>query len=216
MEKSSLKKQSAIFRKLERAFRSLSKNPSDLPHDITLLERTERIATDSPFQLIRKQFAKWRFERSPESLNSSLEDEKANNAFLKAYRAWLFGRPISKSAKNTYQFLRNSGLSRRDLRIAVFTKMVQKDGSIKINWWKIRFTRLLSLTLIIITVTGLGDLLLRLLQSHVSWWVSLIVFCLTAMLIAILEYPLMVLGLRPPKVAAQIQRLNVHKNRQMK
>lgn len=158
--------QATNLRKLERALGSLSRGQTNLPHGCSISERMERVATDSPFQFLRKQFVQWRFDHTPTKKDIGQEDD--DSPLNKAYRAWVFGRPISKEAKRTYQLFRNMGVSRRDLRIAIFTKIITKDGSIKINWWKIRLTQALSGILMLITIFGLMDLAIRLHHSPTS------------------------------------------------
>ena len=181
-----------------------------LPKQLSTAEAAERIATDSLFQWLWRKFWEIMAMLTPDTEQpaSNPISRKVIEMFQKADRRWVYGRPLNLQGKATYQFLQNRGMTRQDLRIAVFTKMIQKDGSIRINCWKIRSTQILASSLLIVILLVLFDLARRLFATDIGAWLTLLILLSMALLHIVMAYPILALGFRPPRVAAQIQRLN--------
>ncbi|MDF1688372.1 MAG: hypothetical protein P1U35_02045 [Cycloclasticus sp.] len=173
-----------------------------------LLEKLERITTDSLFQWLRREFIEWRYNKITESRAHCSEIHSICRSLDRAQKAKIFGRPISNEGVNTYEFLCNRGISTRDLRIAVFSNFINDDGSISFKPFKLRIGQALAWWLLTITTIALIDFSIWLMHSPADWLTALTAFGLLTTVLIILEYPLMVLGLRPVQVAARIKQIS--------
>ncbi|PCH59834.1 MAG: hypothetical protein COC19_06660 [SAR86 cluster bacterium] len=172
-----------------------------------LLEKLERIATDSFFQSVRLKLIEWCFNRTPESLSNCPKLHSICNSLTRSDNALTYGRPISAEGKSTYSFLHNRGISTRDLRIAVFSNFINDDGSISFKPFKLRIGQAFSWYLLTITAIALIDFAIWLMHNPADWLTSLTAFGIFTTVLVVLEYPLMVLGLRPVQVSKRIKKI---------
>lgn len=173
-----------------------------------LLEKLERIATDFFFQWIRREFMEWRFNRAPESRANCPQLHPICKSLSRAEDALRFGRAMSEEGKSTYSFLRNRGISKRDMRIAVFSNFINDNGSISFKPFKLRIGQAFSWCLLTITAIALIDFAIWLMHNPADWLTSLTAFGIFTTVLVVLEYPLMVLGLRPIQVATRIKQIS--------
>ena len=174
-------------------------------------EMAERFSTDAPFQWTWRAFWAWMtliltpdtVHHTPGSLS-----KMATKLFQKADSRWIYGRPLTRQGKATYQFLQNRGLSKCDLRISVFTKMIRKDGSVRINRTKIWVTQALVILFFLVTIIGLFNFVAQLAIRGVSWWGIFLMLIPVSFFLTAIPYPLLVLGFRPAQVAKRILTLN--------
>lgn len=169
------------------------------------MEQLERIATDLPFQWVMKKVFHFLAVRAPDTASDTTDIPKAEQDFAVFDEASNYGMPMSEAARNTYNMLRNRGVSRRDLRLAMFCQYIREDGSIHINVWKERLLAICAWTLLAVTTLGCLDLAFRLFDSNINVaWKILVPLLIFGILIA-LQYPILVLGLRTRSVVKRLQ-----------
>lgn len=169
---------------------------------LTWGEKCERIATDSLFRIIPHLISSWRLERIPE--DDHFRAKQAGDQHIACDQRWRYGRTLSPKMKETYQYLRSRGLSRQDLRLAVFCRYLREDGSVKINWWMERALQAAGWVLLVLTLLGGTDLVTRFATSDFSLLQKVLFPSATLIVILVIEYPLLVLCLRAPRVGQKI------------
>jgi len=173
-----------------------------------IIEKLERIATDHPYQWIKHEFKNWRFNRTPETNKYCPKTLLTCESIARAGDAVRFGRPISKEGQSTYSLLLNRGISRKDLRIAVFSNFINDDGSISFKPLKLRIGQVLSWWLLALSAIALIDFAIWLMHSPADLLTSFTAFGIFSIVLTTLEYPLIVLGLRPVQVASRIKQIS--------
>lgn len=187
------------------AFRS---NYSLWEIDRSFLGRAERFATDSLFQWLCLRVLEWRATISPDSRNREFEETNpTSDAFANAHLAWVFGRPLTPAALALCRYLKNRGTSTRDLRLGVFCRHVRNDGTVRRNWWKERFLLACGVLLLTLNVAGFIQLGLQLVNTSVAILLSLSVAATVSLLLLGIQYPLLLLTIRAPRVAHRLERI---------
>lgn len=196
------------LKRLERRVRILAEGIEEQEERLTFAERAERFATDAPFQWLRQMFFLFRTRVwTTSSLTESDAEASAQAAYGESHVAWVFGRKMSPAALGTYNFLRNRGVSRRDLRLAVFCGTIRPDGSVKLNQARERALQLCGLLIIAISASGVAVLAYRVVSLDVSVAWKVLTPLLVLGFLATLQYPWLVLTLRAPYVALKLDRI---------
>ncbi len=201
-------KSADALKRLERRVRILAEGIEEQEERLTFAERAERFATDAPFQWLRQRFFLLRTRVwTTSSITESEAEAAAQAAYGESHVAWVFGRKMSPAALGTYTFLRNRGVSRRDLRLAVFCGTIRPDGSVKINRARERMLQLCGLLIIAVTASVVAVLAYRIASSDVSVIGKILTPLLALGFLITLQYPWLVLTLRAPNVALKLDRI---------
>lgn len=176
---------------------------------LTLAERLERIATDSLFRIGPRLLAARRLEGIPET--SPFEAKRvADRILIPRERAWRFGRPLKRRAMDTYRRLAARGMTRRDLRLVVFCGYVDTDdGVVRVRWTKERVLEGMTWTLAAVNLAACGALAVRLHAAGISLVSTFLLALGLFFLITLIDYPLLLLGMRAPRVARRLQEIEL-------
>lgn len=99
------------------------------------------------------------------------------------------------------------GVSARDLRLAIFCRYVRNDGTVRVNWWKERFLLAFGILLLTVTLAGCVQLGLQLANTSVGILPAISVATTVCLLLLAVQYPLLLLTLRAPRVALRLERI---------
>ncbi|MEW8143413.1 MAG: hypothetical protein AB2776_18645 [Candidatus Thiodiazotropha endolucinida] len=176
------------------------------PAGLTWFERLERLFTDAPLQWFWRKLLFLLVIILPDK--STMDEENpAERALGRAHIRWVYGRSISLSAIEIAVTLLQLGMSRRDIRLAIFCRYVRDDGSIKINWFRERAMQACWWVLVTIVAVTIFDLIHRLMNSPVSFISSALIILVTIIILASALYPVYVLCIRAPYVARSLENI---------
>jgi len=177
------------------------------PTRLTITEKLERFATDSPFQWFWLSILRLLVIIVPKRLSDQL-DNAPDRSFAKAHQRWVFGRPLSPEALSIVTTFSRLGVPRRDLRLAVFCGHIDQSGYIVVNDFREKILSALWWALALTCAISLVELAIHLSSAPVNPFIGILVFATATTFFSIILYPFYILGPRARRVGTSLFKLS--------